>query len=279
MPPAILITLVLVFGRMSGPALMLYQSGQQLVFALPSFESVRALEADLSLGAPPEQVAPVPPPPGPIELVDASFEHPSGRGVQDVRPVDRAGQLRRHRRPLGRGQDHPGRPDRRAARAAIGRGAHRRRRARSGAARRLGERDRLCLAGRLPVPRYRPLQPRLGQWRRERRRDRRRAGACWRHRAGRADEQGLDTVVGERGTLLSGGERQRISLARALLRKPRLLVLDEAANAIDAPSEAALLDRLVALDPRPTILMISHREESLGWCERVIRVESGRVSG
>ncbi len=85
--------------------------------------------------------------------------------------------------------------------------------------------------------------------------------------------------MGERGTLLSGGERQRISLARALLRKPRLLVLDEAANAIDAPSEAALLDRLVALDPRPTILMISHREESLGWCERVIRVESGRVSG
>ena len=67
--------------------------------------------------------------------------------------------------------------------------------------------------------------------------------------------------------------------ARAMLRKPRLLVLDEAANAIDAAGEAALLDRVKALDPRPTILMISHREESLSWCDRVIRVSDGSVTG
>lgn len=90
--------------------------------------------------------------------------------------------------------------------------------------------------------------------------------------------QGLDTVVGERGALLSGGERQRLALARALLRRPRLLVLDDAANAIDAAGEAALLARLAALDPRPTIVMISHRAESMALCDRVIRVDQGAVT-
>jgi ATP-binding cassette subfamily C protein len=78
--------------------------------------------------------------------------------------------------------------------------------------------------------------------------------------------------------MLSGGERQRLALARALLRAPRLLVLDEAANAIDADGEAALLARLAALDPRPTILMISHRAESMALCDRVVRVELGDVT-
>jgi ATP-binding cassette subfamily C protein len=86
---------------------------------------------------------------------------------------------------------------------------------------------------------------------------------------------GLETIIGERGAMLSGGERQRIALTRALIRNPRLLILDEAANAIDAEGEAALLDRLAALDPRPTILMISHRAESVALCDRIISVERG----
>jgi len=88
---------------------------------------------------------------------------------------------------------------------------------------------------------------------------------------------GLDTLVGERGTLLSGGERQRIALARALLRRPVLLVLDEATNAIDARSEAEILGRIADQQPRPTIIMVAHREESLRLCSRVVRVDGGRL--
>ena len=90
-------------------------------------------------------------------------------------------------------------------------------------------------------------------------------------------ENGLDTVVGERGTLVSGGERQRIALARAILRKPRLLVLDEATSAIDVASERTIMANLLALTPRPTIVMIAHRSESLSCCERTIWLEDGRL--
>ena len=87
---------------------------------------------------------------------------------------------------------------------------------------------------------------------------------------------GLDTVVGERGALVSGGERQRLALARAILRKPRLLILDEATNALDLQSEGEIIRRLVELDPRPTIIVIAHRMESVRLCDRTIRLEAGR---
>lgn len=92
----------------------------------------------------------------------------------------------------------------------------------------------------------------------------------------RGMEQGLETVVGERGTLVSGGERQRLAMARAVLRKPRLLILDEATNAIDIAGERQLLERLSALRPRPTVVVIAHRVESLSLCDRVLVLEDGR---
>jgi ATP-binding cassette subfamily C protein len=84
----------------------------------------------------------------------------------------------------------------------------------------------------------------------------------------------LNAVVGERGTLLSGGERQRIALARALIRKPSFLLLDEATSAIDLVTERRILERLRGLAPRPAILIIAHRTESLALCDRVIEVDA-----
>ena len=87
---------------------------------------------------------------------------------------------------------------------------------------------------------------------------------------------GLDTVLGERGTLVSGGERQRLCLARAVLRRPWLFVLDEATSAIDVATERKILKRIAGLYPRPTIVMIAHRDESLSYCERILRFQAGR---
>jgi ATP-binding cassette subfamily C protein len=89
----------------------------------------------------------------------------------------------------------------------------------------------------------------------------------------------LEAVVGERGTLVSGGERQRIALARALIRKPLLLVLDEATNAIDVDGERQILQRLTILPYRPTVITITHRPAGLSLCERILEFRDGRLVG
>lgn len=93
----------------------------------------------------------------------------------------------------------------------------------------------------------------------------------------RAMPDGLETVLAERGSRLSGGERQRIAIARAILRRPSLLILDEATNAIDVPTERRILDTLGRLDPAMSILIIAHRTESLAYCSRVLVMEEGRL--
>ena len=93
----------------------------------------------------------------------------------------------------------------------------------------------------------------------------------------RAFPGGLDERVGDRGSQLSGGERQRLAIARAMLRSPSLLILDEATAALDAKSEAELIDRLRALEPRPAALVVAHRATTLAHCDRVVAIRDGKV--
>jgi len=96
----------------------------------------------------------------------------------------------------------------------------------------------------------------------------------------RAFDRGLDQDVGDRGSQLSGGERQRLVIARGLLRRPSLLILDEATAALDATGEAALLKRLRAVDPRPAALIVAHRESTLVHCDSVVEIQhKGEKSG
>jgi ATP-binding cassette subfamily C protein len=94
----------------------------------------------------------------------------------------------------------------------------------------------------------------------------------------RALPGGLDAEVGERGQALSGGERRRVALARALLREPSLLVLDGAADGLDAAAEARLFGTLDGLRGGTTILLVTSREERLRRADGVVRMRNGRVS-
>ena len=90
-------------------------------------------------------------------------------------------------------------------------------------------------------------------------------------------ENGLDTVVGDRGGRLSGGERQRIALARALLRDPALLILDEPTSALDSSSEAAICKAIAELKGQITILLIAHRGSLTALADQIITLDQGRI--
>jgi len=102
-------------------------------------------------------------------------------------------------------------------------------------------------------------------------------------RAAAADEfvlrlpKGLDSVVGDRGSLISGGERQRLALARALLRRPQLLVMDEATNSLDVVNEQRILDSLRVLHGRTTVLIVTHRLATVRHADLIHVMCGGRI--
>ena len=89
--------------------------------------------------------------------------------------------------------------------------------------------------------------------------------------------EGLDTVVGERGTRLSGGQRQRIGIARALYHDPPVLVLDEATSSLDVATEAGIMEAVRELHGVKTVLIVAHRLTTIRHCDRVFRFERGRL--
>ena len=88
---------------------------------------------------------------------------------------------------------------------------------------------------------------------------------------------GLDTPVGHRGIKLSGGERQRIAIGRALLRHPRLLLLDEVTSQLDAVNEAALRETIADAARTTTVLVVAHRLSTVTMADRIIVMDAGRV--
>ena len=90
--------------------------------------------------------------------------------------------------------------------------------------------------------------------------------------------KGFDTLVGERGVTLSGGQKQRTAIARALLKNPSILILDDPLSAVDARTEEEILNGLARFYGKRTVLIVSHRLSALRGCDRIIVLEEGTIA-
>lgn len=88
---------------------------------------------------------------------------------------------------------------------------------------------------------------------------------------------GIDTILGERGTRLSGGQAQRVAIARALYSDPELIIFDEATSALDAKNESAILETIHALRHKVTMIVIAHRLSTVENCDTIIWMEKGHI--
>ena len=92
-----------------------------------------------------------------------------------------------------------------------------------------------------------------------------------------AKPEGLRAPVGENGRMLSGGQRQRIAIARAIVHKPQILILDEATSAVDHETEQVLLQTLRALTREMMVVFVSHNKGVIGVADHVYEIRDGRV--
>ena len=94
-----------------------------------------------------------------------------------------------------------------------------------------------------------------------------------------AKDGGLDYPIEQGGKNLSGGQRQRLTIARALVRKPEILILDDSASALDLATDAALRRALRGLDPDTTVIVVSQRTSSLVHADKIIVLDDGCMVG
>ena len=90
-------------------------------------------------------------------------------------------------------------------------------------------------------------------------------------------EEGFDTMIGERGVRLSGGQKQRLAIARALIKEPTILILDDSVSAVDTKTEEEILENLTTLRQGKTTLIIAHRISTIKHADRIIVVDDGQV--
>ncbi|TCI26991.1 ATP-binding cassette domain-containing protein [Exiguobacterium sp. SH3S2] len=91
-------------------------------------------------------------------------------------------------------------------------------------------------------------------------------------------ENGLDTVVGEQGVMLSGGQKQRLSIARALLKDPEILLLDDSLSAVDAKTEARIIDSVRTSRAEQTTFIVAHRLSAVSHADQILVLQDGRVT-
>ncbi|MDD3324224.1 MAG: ABC transporter ATP-binding protein [Sulfurospirillaceae bacterium] len=90
-------------------------------------------------------------------------------------------------------------------------------------------------------------------------------------------KEGVKTFVGEGGIMLSGGQKQRIAIARALYKKPEILVLDEATSALDDETEMQIMDEIYDISKDKTLIIIAHRLSTIKRCQKIYRIENGKI--